>query len=387
VALSANVIVQPPAPNPAPVVTSIQPDSVTAGGAPFNLIVNGRDFTRSSVVEVNGQARPTFFSFSNQLIASVRAQDVADPADLRITVFTPAPGGGRSAGFTLTVRAPLAGNQPFALINQIDMRFCPDVTSYVSVIDGNGNPVRNLATPNLVCREDNNPITCNLTQAAANTPLSVVLVYGVNGLTTQEDQFFIKAAARNFVTSLADGDRVQVVHLEDVARLQQDFTEDKQKVLNVLDLLIPAGPGNALYDAVNFSAVNASRQLNRRQAVVLFTALDNLSGTFGLDQALGVARNLGVPFYTIAVGQGGSNVNLTGFLRQLSRDTQGQFFSESAFLNYNGLFQRLNTVIQSQYAIQHTAPIFNGQNRNLQFSFTIPEGTVSATRVYRPCAP
>lgn len=380
-------ILQPPPPNPTPVVTSLQPQSVLAGGAPFSLLVNGRDFTRFSVVEVNGEARPTFFNFNNQLIATVRAQDIAQANDLQITVFTPTPGGGRSQVLPLVVRAGPQANQPLALINQQDLRFCPQVTSFVTVLDGNGNPVRNLSGSNLTCKEDSETVACTAMPAAAETPLSVTIVYGVNGVTSEEDLFFLRSAVRSYITSLQPTDRVAILHLEQDARAQLDFTEDKQRALDVIETLHPAGNGNAIYDAVNYAAVQTSRQAGRRQAVVMFTALDNLSGTFGLDQSLGVARGLGVPFYNIAVAQGGSNVNLTGYLRQLARDTHGQFFTEDRPLSYGGLFGRLNTLLQSQYAVSHSAPVFNGQNRTLSMTFSIPEGSVTATRVYTPCAP
>jgi uncharacterized protein (TIGR03437 family) len=387
VPMTATGIVQPPPPNPLPVITSLQPQSIVAGGAPFSLIVNGRDFTRLSTVEVNGEARPTFFNFNNQLIATVRAQDILQPGELRITVFTPAPGGGRSQALPFTVVAAPQLNQPLALINQLDLRFCPQITSYVTVLDGNGNPVRNLGSGGLTCREDNEPVACTIVPGAAEAPLSVTIVYGVNGVTSEEDLLFLRNAVRSFITSLQPNDRVAIVHLEQDARPQLDFTEDKERALAVIETLRPAGNGNALYDAVNYAAVQTSRQTARRQAVVLFTAIDNLSGTFGLEQSLGIARGLGVPFYTIGVAQAGTNVNLTGYLRQLARDTHGQFFTENRPLSYGGLFGRLQTTLQSQYAVTHSAPVFDGRSRTLSMTFAIPEGTVTATRVYTPCAP
>jgi hypothetical protein len=74
-------------------------------------------------------------------------------------------------------------------------------------------------------------------------------------------------------------------------------------------------------------------------------------------------------------------------LRQLARDTHGQFFTENRPLSYGGLFGRLQTTLQSQYAVTHSAPVFDGRSRTLSMTFAIPEGTVTATRVYTPCAP
>jgi|GEM_PF-856421 len=388
VPITGNAINQPPAPNPVPVISGISPFTIDAGGAAFNLVVNGSGFVRGSTVEVNGQPRSTFFNHPGQLIAFIQALDILDPGVLRISVNNPAPGGGRSNEASLVVQGVATQNQPLALINQFDLRFCPLVTSFVTVLDSGGNPVRNLQRDNATCREDGQVVDCTVTPAAADTPASVSIVFGMNGLAAIEDELLLKAAVRSFVNALPPQDRISIVHLEDQARPLLPFTQDKDLVLNLIDQLRPVGPGNAVYDAVVHSTTSMRFETNRRKIVVLFTALDNLSGALqDFNQALGTARASGATVYTIALGQGVSNVNLGGFLRQLSRDTGGQYFSETSALQYSGLFGRLVQIINSQYAVQTYAQQIDGRNKALSFTFRIPEGTVTATRNYTPCNP
>ncbi len=388
VPLSANALVQPPPPNPVPVIASLSPSSVQAGGAAFNLVVNGANFIRGSVVEVNGRARSTFYNNPVQLIAFVEALDITDAGVYLVTVRNPPPAGGPSNGAPLTVVGLLNTGQPLGLINQLDLRFCPAVSSFVTVLDSGGLPVRNIGRERLTCRDGNDVVDCTIAPAGSETPVALHLLLGMNGIDNDAEIAQLKSSARQIIQTLGGQDRIAVTHLEDVNRQQLDFTEDTGRALGVVDSLRPVPPGNALYDSVVSTAQSTRLQVGRRRIVVLITALDNLSGTLrDLNQALGTARSSGVTYYTVAIGKGKSNVALSGFLRTLARDTGGQFFSEDVPTAYSAVMGRLATIIQSQYQIKHESPNFNGVPRDLEFTFAIPEGTVRAVRSYAPCLP
>ncbi|MGH9769945.1 MAG: IPT/TIG domain-containing protein [Blastocatellia bacterium] len=98
-------IIQPP--NPAPMVASINPSTVNAGGAAFTLMVNGSGFVSASVVQLNGANRPTTFVNAGQLTAQIAAADIAVSGTAAIRVVSPAPGGGTSNEVTLTIINPV----------------------------------------------------------------------------------------------------------------------------------------------------------------------------------------------------------------------------------------------------------------------------------------
>jgi hypothetical protein len=75
------------APVPAPAITSLSPGSATAGGAAFTLTVAGTNFTSNSVVQWDGQNRPTTFVSGTQLQATIAADDLSDPGTIPITVL------------------------------------------------------------------------------------------------------------------------------------------------------------------------------------------------------------------------------------------------------------------------------------------------------------
>jgi uncharacterized repeat protein (TIGR01451 family) len=107
---------------PVPVLTSIVPNSATAGGPAFTLTLNGSNFISSSIAQWNGGNRTTTFVNSTQLTASITAADILTAGSASVTVFNPtiillkpqgsagqattAPAGNTSNALTFTINAP-----------------------------------------------------------------------------------------------------------------------------------------------------------------------------------------------------------------------------------------------------------------------------------------
>ncbi len=89
--------------NPAPTLTSLVPNSATAGGAAFTLTLNGTNFISSSVAQWNGSARTTTFVSATQVTAAITAADIASAGTASVTVMNPTPGGGTSNALTFTI--------------------------------------------------------------------------------------------------------------------------------------------------------------------------------------------------------------------------------------------------------------------------------------------
>jgi hypothetical protein len=77
----------------APSITSISPNSATAGGIQFLLTVNGNDFHRDSVLSWNGSLRVTSFVSNHELVAAITATNIAQPGTVLVFVFNPPQGG------------------------------------------------------------------------------------------------------------------------------------------------------------------------------------------------------------------------------------------------------------------------------------------------------
>ncbi|MGH9849044.1 MAG: beta strand repeat-containing protein, partial [Blastocatellia bacterium] len=93
--------------NPVPVITSLSPATVGAGGPAFTLTVNGTGFVPGSIVQINGENRQTTVVSATQLTVQITAEDIAVSGSVAIRVFNPAPGGGTSNQAELTVINPV----------------------------------------------------------------------------------------------------------------------------------------------------------------------------------------------------------------------------------------------------------------------------------------
>ncbi len=93
--------------NPLPTITSISPNSLSAGSAGFTLTVTGSNFISNSVVQWNGSPRVTTFVNATTLTAAITAADILTANLDLVSVVNPTPGGGTSNAVTFTVTTPV----------------------------------------------------------------------------------------------------------------------------------------------------------------------------------------------------------------------------------------------------------------------------------------
>jgi Bacterial Ig-like domain (group 3) len=88
---------------PVPILSSVSPTKVSAGGPAYTMQLTGSGFTSASTVSINGSPRPTTFVSSTSLGCQVQASDIANPGQFNVQVTTPAPGGGTTGSVTVTI--------------------------------------------------------------------------------------------------------------------------------------------------------------------------------------------------------------------------------------------------------------------------------------------
>ena len=93
--------------NPSPVLTSLGPNSATAGDPGGTVTVMGAGFVNGSTVLFDGVAQPTTFVSGTTLEVMVTAAQLAAAGTFNVTVFNSGPGGGTSAGLPFTVNNPV----------------------------------------------------------------------------------------------------------------------------------------------------------------------------------------------------------------------------------------------------------------------------------------
>jgi subtilisin family serine protease len=94
---------------PAPVLTSVTPQTAAAGSSAVVLTALGSNFQPSSIVRFGTTNLATTYTGGSQLTATVPASLLAAGANVNVTVQTPAPGGGTSAPQVFVVSNPVPG--------------------------------------------------------------------------------------------------------------------------------------------------------------------------------------------------------------------------------------------------------------------------------------
>lgn len=96
-------------PNPVPMLTSLNPSSVTVGGISPNglqLTVDGSNFVNSSTIQWDGGNFSTVFVSNTRLMTNVPNYEASTGKIVNVRVFNPAPAGGTSNTLPFTVQNP-----------------------------------------------------------------------------------------------------------------------------------------------------------------------------------------------------------------------------------------------------------------------------------------
>jgi hypothetical protein len=96
-----------PPPPPAPAtLTSLAPNTATAGSPGFTLAVNGSGFVSGATVQWNAAPRTTTFVSATQVRAQIPATDVATTGTANVTVVNPNAAASNALPFTVTAAVP-----------------------------------------------------------------------------------------------------------------------------------------------------------------------------------------------------------------------------------------------------------------------------------------
>jgi len=91
----------PPTPGTMPTITQLSPASATAGGATFQLEVDGTNFATAAVINLNGVAQTTTWVSATKVEAMIPASAIMNSGTVPVTVTNPGTPGGIYGGGTL----------------------------------------------------------------------------------------------------------------------------------------------------------------------------------------------------------------------------------------------------------------------------------------------
>jgi VWFA-related protein len=249
-------------------------------------------------------------------------------------------------------QAPAQQPKPFVLEAEIEL-----VSVTAVVFDKAGRFVRGLGPADVALTEDGVPQELSVFREAKGKgdeeiPLSVVLVLDTSG-SMKESLDFLKEAALNFVYKLEEVDTALVVQFNDSVKGSADFTGDIDRLERFVGSLQAWG-GTSLYDATHYGLERIKDQPGRK-AVVLFS--DGADTTSHMDDRTVVdfARQVEATVYGIGFrGSSFSGGSASGFLKKISSETGGEYFSPDNVSELIKVFAQISEELKNHYLLAYT---------------------------------
>lgn len=271
---------------------------------------------------------------------------------------------------------------PQVAISQIDASHYPDMTLYLAVNDANGLPISGLAPDAFQILQDGKRLPkFDVRPVARTTPLTMVLALDTSNSMRGEPLEALKAAATRFIDGLGPNDRLALYTFSGDVALAQDYTADRD-LLKARVAGLSTSEATALYEAVYQAAGHLDAAAPGRKAVVVLT--DGRNEPYNrtprtLDEAIGQAKTVGVPVYTLGFG-GVQDEPLT----RLTQETQGQYLRGPSAAEIGALFARLAGQLQNQYVATFTVDNPASGDHSLEVEVETAAGTARTAqpRVY-----
>lgn len=240
------------------------------------------------------------------------------------------------------------------LLSEVNTRDYPLVQLFVTVLR-DGEPQQNLTAGNFEVREDGvqqSPINV----APMLPPVNVVLALDTSG--SMKDRMpEVRSAATNFLGSLHERDRAQVLTFERKIVIHTKMTPDKLMAEEIVAAAQATGD-TALYDALYESVRRAAQHSGRRAVVLLSDGKDDNGKGKPLskrtvEEVLALAAQENVPVY--AIGLGGEVDE--PLLRDVAERTGGQYFSAPEAAELAAIYTRISRQLAGQYSITYTSSL------------------------------
>ncbi len=250
------------------------------------------------------------------------------------------------------------------IINYVDVspaqgRIAYDVEVTFTLLDANGNPIRDLTAEDLTLSEDGRQVALASLDLVTNEPISVFLLIDSSGSMASKMPA-AREAATAFMQGLNTSDEILIADFNDELTPRSEFSIDRVAAGNAIKSIesVYLG-GTCLYDAM-YEAVQktAARPIGRRAVVVLTDGKDEKYGggacsSYTTDDviSLAAADNLNVPIFTIGLG---STVD-AGTLTRVANLTGGKYSYAADSSELQALFDLLLEQLQSQYVARYTS--------------------------------
>jgi Ca-activated chloride channel family protein len=172
-----------------------------------------------------------------------------------------------------------------------------------TVTDSTGQYVSDLTEDDLIVEEDGQPQTIAHFSQSNDLPISLGVVLDTSGSMERKIGTATTAVER-FIRTVHREDDIFLMTFANQPNLQQDFTDDREKLARALRR-VTVGGGTALYDALELSLRKIKRGRQDKKAILLLTDGEDTSSETTFEETLSAVRESELLVYCLGISPSG----------------------------------------------------------------------------------
>ena len=251
---------------------------------------------------------------------------------------------------------------------------------HVSVTDEKDHPVGSLRMENFRVFEDQTQQKLAVFKHE-DIPVSLGLVID-NSRSMEPRKERLDAAALSAVRKSNPEDETFIVHFDDTARLDSDFTNSIPLLEETLASAKPFGQ-TAIYDALILALDHMKSGRHPKKAILLMTdGVDN-SSKHTLAEAIDATRKAQVAVYTVGLLSVSGGQMAEDSLVQIAEASGGRAFFPQTVDEASADMERVARDLREQYTLGYfpSNPVRTGQWRSVRVDIVPPSGKSSKARL------
>ena len=252
---------------------------------------------------------------------------------------------------------------------------------HVSVTDEKDRPIGNLTKENFRVFEDQTEQKLSVFKHE-DFPVSLGLVID-NSRSMEPRKERLDAAALSFVRKSNPEDETFIVHFDDTARLDRDFTDSIPLLEESLASAKPYGQ-TAIYDALILALDHMHYSQHPKKAILLMTdGIDN-SSQHTLSEAVQATQQSHVAVYTVGLLSASGGQKAEDSLIRIAEASGGRAFFPSTVDEARADMERVARDLREQYTLGYVPsnPSRSGQWRSVRVEITPPRGMPRTMKLY-----
>ncbi len=238
-------------------------------------------------------------------------------------------------------------------ITHIETANCPKIQATVIVTDSNNMAVTELDASNFLVRE-NKIVQTPITVEMSTSSVCVGLALDYSGSMEPNALEALEIAATAFVESIiVPGDRVEIIKFAKGVEVMQDYTDDKNALLEAIRRAPTLDRGEtSLYDAIYQAISDTAEQPGRKGVVAMTDGRDNHSKR-SATEVIDLALAAGVPVFTIGLGD---EVN-ENVLIAIASQTGGLYYYAPNPEELVAIYLKIAGTLNTQYLVTYDTTI------------------------------